>query len=133
MALGRQRLRVLVVDDHEDSRTMLRLLLEQTGHEAIEAVDGIDGVQLALSRRPDVAIVDIGLPGINGYEVARRLRQLPRSRPIALIALTGYGQDEDRRRALQVGFDRHLVKPVDAERLKLALIEVTRSQPANEE
>jgi CheY-like chemotaxis protein len=112
---------------------MLRLLLEQTGHEAIEAVDGIDGVQLALSRRPDVAIVDIGLPGINGYEVARRLRQLPRSRPIALIALTGYGQDEDRRRALQVGFDRHLVKPVDAERLKLALIEVTRSQPASEQ
>jgi signal transduction histidine kinase/ActR/RegA family two-component response regulator len=133
MALGRQRLRVLVVDDHEDTRTKLRLLLEQTGHEAIEAVDGIDGVQLALSRRPDVAIVDIGLPGINGYEVARRLRQLPHSRPIALIALTGYGQDEDRRRALQVGFDRHIVKPVDAERLKLALIEVTRSQPASEQ
>jgi signal transduction histidine kinase/ActR/RegA family two-component response regulator len=127
----RQRLRVLVVDDHEDSRTMLRLLLEQTGHDAIEAVDGIDGVQLALSRRPDVAIVDIGLPGISGYEVARRLRQLPRSRPMALIALTGYGQDEDRRRALQVGFDLHLVKPVDAERLKLALVEVTRPQQAN--
>jgi CheY-like chemotaxis protein/two-component sensor histidine kinase len=131
VASPRQRLRVLVVDDHEDSRTMLRLLLEQTGHEAVEAVDGIDGVQLALSRRPDVAIVDIGLPGINGYEVARRLRQLPRSRPIALIALTGYGQDEDRRRALQVGFDRHLVKPVDAERLKLALVEVTGTQQEN--
>jgi CheY-like chemotaxis protein len=131
VASARNPVRVLVVDDHEDSRTMLRLLLEQTGHEAIEAVDGIDGVQLALSRRPDVAIIDIGLPGINGYEVARRLRQLPRSRPIALIALTGYGQDEDRRRALQVGFDRHLVKPVDAERLKLALVEVTRSQQAN--
>ena len=120
-----RRLRVLVVDDHEDSRTMLRLLLEQTGHEAVEAVDGIDGVQLALSRRPDVAIVDIGLPGINGYEVARRLRKLPTSGTIGLIALTGYGQDEDRRRALQSGFDRHLVKPVDAERLTQALAEVT--------
>jgi CheY-like chemotaxis protein/anti-sigma regulatory factor (Ser/Thr protein kinase) len=122
-----RRLRVLVVDDHEDSRTMLRLLLEQTGHEAVEAVDGIDGVQLALSRRPDVAIIDIGLPGINGYEVARRLRALPMSGSIALIALTGYGQDEDRRRALQSGFDRHLVKPVDAERLTQALMEVAAS------
>ncbi len=120
-----RRLRVLVVDDHEDSRTMLRMLLEQAGHEAVEAVDGIDGVQLALSRRPDVAIIDIGLPGINGYEVARRLRALPMSGTIALIALTGYGQDEDRRRALQSGFDRHLVKPVDAERLNQALVEVT--------
>jgi signal transduction histidine kinase/ActR/RegA family two-component response regulator len=127
-APARRRLRVLVVDDHEDSRTMLRLLLEQTGHEAIEAVDGIDGVQLALSRRPDVAIIDIGLPGINGYEVARRLRALPISGTIALIALTGYGQDEDRRRALQSGFDRHLVKPVDAERLTQALMEVTAAQ-----
>jgi signal transduction histidine kinase/ActR/RegA family two-component response regulator len=124
----RRPLRVLVVDDHEDSRTMLRLLLEQAGHEAIEAVDGIDGVQLALSRRPDVAIIDIGLPGINGYEVARRLRALPMSGTIALIALTGYGQDEDRRRALQSGFDRHLVKPVDAERLTQALQEVTTPQ-----
>ena len=124
----RRALRVLVVDDHEDSRTMLRLLLEQTGHEAIEAVDGIDGVQLALSRRPHVAIIDIGLPGINGYEVARRLRALPMSGTIALIALTGYGQDEDRRRALQSGFDRHLVKPVDAERLTQALQEVTAPQ-----
>jgi CheY-like chemotaxis protein len=84
-------------------------------------------VQLALSRRPDVAIIDIGLPGINGYEVARRLRALPMSGSIALIALTGYGQDEDRRRALQSGFDRHLVKPVDAERLTQALMEVAAS------
>ncbi len=121
----RRRLHVLVVDDHEDSRTMLRLLLEQSGHEAVEAVDGIDGVQLALSYRPDVAIIDIGLPGINGYEVARRLRNLPTSRKIGLIALTGYGQDEDRRRALQSGFDRHLVKPVDAEQLGQALLEVS--------
>src|SRR5690606_40836707 len=110
-----RRLRVLVVDDHEDSRTMLRMLLEQTGHEAVEAVDGIDGVQIALSRRPDVAIIDIGLPGINGYEVARRLRALPMSGTIALIALTGYGQDEDRRRALQSGFARRLPTPAYAD------------------
>ncbi|MCC6532575.1 MAG: response regulator [Burkholderiales bacterium] len=130
-----RKLRVLVVDDHEDSRTMLRLLLEQTGHEAIEAVDGIDGVQLALSRRPDAAIIDIGLPGINGYEVARRLRALPTAANTGLIALTGYGQDEDRYRALEAGFDLHLVKPVGADRLVQALLEVTRTRsvaPRNE-
>jgi CheY-like chemotaxis protein/two-component sensor histidine kinase len=119
---------VLVVDDHDDSRTMLRLLLRQSGHEAIEAVDGIDGVQLALSTRPDVAVVDIGLPGISGYEVARRLRALPNGNETALIALTGYGQDEDRERALKAGFDLHLVKPVDAQRLEQALVQVTRAR-----
>ncbi|RPI42249.1 MAG: hybrid sensor histidine kinase/response regulator, partial [Betaproteobacteria bacterium] len=124
------RLLVLVVDDHEDSRTMLRMLLEQTGHETIEAVDGIDGVQLALSRRPDVAIIDIGLPGIDGYEVARRLRTLPTGANMVLIALTGYGQDEDRQRALQAGFDVHLVKPVDPQRLSQALVEVASTRVA---
>jgi CheY-like chemotaxis protein/anti-sigma regulatory factor (Ser/Thr protein kinase) len=121
------RLRVLVVDDHDDSRTMLGLLLQQNGHEAIEAVDGIDAVQLALTRRPDVAVVDIGLPGINGYEVARRLRALPNGKQTALIALTGYGQEEDKERAFKAGFDLHLVKPLDAERMAQALFEVTRT------
>ena len=120
-------LRVLVVDDHEDSRTMLRMLLEQTGHEAMEAVDGIDGMQIALSHRPDVAIIDIGLPGIDGYEVARRLRALPKGAQTIMIALTGYGQDEDRQRALQAGFDIHLVKPVEPERLSQALYQATRA------
>jgi signal transduction histidine kinase/ActR/RegA family two-component response regulator len=119
-------LKVLVVDDHEDSRTMLCMLLEQIGHTALEAVDGIDGVQLALSSRPDVAIIDIGLPGIDGYEVARRLRVLPGGAPAVMIALTGYGQDEDRQRALQAGFDIHLVKPVDPERLTQVLTEAAR-------
>ena len=126
-------LRVLIVDDHEDSRTMLRMLLEQTGHEAIEAVDGVDGLQFALSRRPDVAIVDIGLPGMNGYEVVRRLRAVPGGPDTVMIALTGYGQEADRQRALQAGFDIHLVKPVDAERLAQALVTVSRTRFAEEE
>jgi CheY-like chemotaxis protein len=119
-------LRVLVVDDHDDSRAMLRLLLQQSGHETVEAVDGIEGVQLALVSRPDAAIVEIGLPGIDGYEVARRLRKLPNGADIALIALTGYGQVEDRERALRAGFDEHLVKPLDAQRLEAALMQTAR-------
>ena len=122
-------LRVLVVDDHDDSRTMLGLLLQQNGHEAIEAVDGIDAVKVALTRRPDVAVVDIGLPGIDGYEVARRLRALPNGKQTALIALTGYGQEEDKELAFKAGFDLHLVKPLDAERLARALREVTHTRP----
>jgi len=118
---ARPDLRVLVVDDHDDSRAMLRLALQQSGYEAIEAMDGIEGVQLALTSRPDAAIVDIGLPGIDGYEVARRLRKLPDGANIALIALTGYGQIEDRERALRAGFDEHLAKPLDTERLEAAL------------
>jgi len=118
---ARHKLRVLVVDDHDDSRAMLRLLLQQSGHETIEAMDGIEGVQLALTARPDAAVVDIGLPGIDGYEVARRLRKLPHGARLALIALTGYGQAEDKERALRAGFDEHLVKPLDAQRLEAAL------------
>lgn len=120
-ATTRHKLRVLVVDDHDDSRAMLRILLQQSGHETIEAMDGIEGVQLALASRPDAAIVDIGLPGIDGYEVARRLRKLPHGARLALIALTGYGQVEDKERALRAGFDEHLVKPLDAQRLEAAL------------
>jgi CheY-like chemotaxis protein len=106
-------LHILVVEDNEDGRESLRELLEIWGHEVSVAGNGPEGVEMAFSIRPEVALVDIGLPGLDGNEVARRIRSLLGGDEISLIAMTGYGQPEDRRRALQAGFDRYLVKPVD--------------------
>lgn len=108
---------MLLVDDHNDSRRMLGLVLTLSGHEVLESGNGIEAIRVASSEHPDVAIVDIGLPGIDGLEVARRLRANPGTCSIGLIALSGYGQEEDRRCALEAGFDLHLVKPVEAARL----------------
>jgi PAS domain S-box-containing protein len=108
--------RVLVVEDNDDAREMLATLLELIGHEVHTARDGDAGVELAVRIKPDLALIDIGLPGIDGYEVARRIRK--QIREIRLIALTGYGQPEDRLRALGAGFDVHMVKPVDGTELQ---------------
>ena len=105
-------LRVLIVEDNGDGRETLRLLLELMGHEVRVAADGVDGVEQALAWRPDVAIVDLGLPRLNGYEVARRLRRELADR-IFLITQTGYCRPEDRREALAAGFDVHLSKPAE--------------------
>jgi signal transduction histidine kinase/CheY-like chemotaxis protein len=110
-------LRVLVVEDHADARETLRDLLQLTGHECRTARDGPDGLREAAAWQPDVAIVDIGLPGLSGYEVAQRLRADPATAGIRLIALTGYGQEQDRQQALEAGFDTHLVKPINTTRL----------------
>ncbi|MFZ6178118.1 response regulator [Nannocystis pusilla] len=112
------RRRILVVDDNEDGRKMLRKLCELQGHEVSEAADGLEGVRTALAERPDVAFVDIGLPGIDGYEVARRVRaQLDGHSPV-LIALSGYGSPEHRERAHEAGFDEHVVKPIKLANLR---------------
>jgi signal transduction histidine kinase/ActR/RegA family two-component response regulator len=103
---------VLVVEDNDDARDTLGMLLETMGHEVRMARDGASGVEQAFASPPDVALVDVGLPGIDGYEVARRLRARLGGR-ILLVALTGYGMPEDRARALDAGFDAHVVKPVD--------------------
>jgi PAS domain S-box-containing protein len=113
--------RVLIVEDNDDAREAVRLLLETAGHEVHEANDGRAGLQAALDTRPEVAIVDLGLPGIDGFELARRLRATAAGARIRLVALTGYGQPEDRARAAEAGFDAHLVKPVDERRLLAAL------------
>jgi CheY-like chemotaxis protein len=97
---------------------MLHEVLTYSGHEVREARDGATGIALAAESRPDVALIDIGLPDVDGYEVARRLRAAPGGRNIGLIAITGYGQPEDQKRAYEAGFDAHLTKPVAAERLK---------------
>jgi len=107
-------LRILIVDDNRDSADMLATLLQLAGHETFAAHDGLAAVEAAARLDPDVILLDIGLPMLNGYEAARRIREQrgQRRRPL-LIALTGWGQDEDRRRSDEAGFDAHLVKPVD--------------------
>ena len=114
---------VLIVEDNDDARESLRLLLESLGHRVIEASDGHRGLALALRHEPDVVLVDLGLPGLDGYEVARALRATPTGKTTALIAVTGYGQADDRRRSKEAGFDAHLVKPV-SEILLTSLISI---------
>jgi two-component system, sensor histidine kinase len=104
--------RVLLVEDKLDGRATLRNLLELWGYKVETAADGRQGVEKGLAWRPDVAVLDIGLPGLDGYEVARRLRAALGGR-LVLIALTGYGSPEDKQRAFDAGFDRHLTKPAD--------------------
>jgi PAS domain S-box-containing protein len=106
-------LRVLVVDDNTDAAESLAKLMQMSGHEVRTLANGAAAVAHAASFRPDAVLLDIGMPGMNGYEVARRLRELDRSQSICLIAMTGYGSDEDRARSAESGFDHHLVKPVD--------------------
>jgi signal transduction histidine kinase len=106
-------LSILIVEDNMDGRESLRDLLEIWGHQVELAENGLQGVERALAGQPDVALIDIGLPGLDGNEVARRIRAVFGTDHMSLIAMTGYGQPEDRRRALQAGFDSYLVKPVD--------------------
>ena len=108
---------VLVVEDNEDVREALRWLLECEGHRVRTARSWRDAIELTLQSSPDVALVDIGLPEVDGYELARRLRATPRGAAIRLLALTGYGRVEDRRRAQDAGFEVHLVKPVEPDDL----------------
>jgi signal transduction histidine kinase len=107
------RLSVLLIEDNDDGREMMATMLASSGHVVLQAGDGLEGVRIATTQHPDVALIDIGLPGIDGYEVARRLRKGDATRDIRLIALTGYGLAEDQRRVMEAGFDLHLVKPVD--------------------
>jgi signal transduction histidine kinase len=104
--------RVLVIDDNSDMRTTLRMLLKLGGHHVDEAADGVQGLELLLRLRPDVAFIDLGLPGRDGYEVARAIRRAPGGQSLYLVALTGYGQPQDRQRGLEAGFNAYLVKPV---------------------
>lgn len=116
--------RIVVVEDHADSREMLRTLLTLDGHHVEVAADGRAGLGLILDARPEVALIDVGLPELDGYEVARQVRRTPGSTMVRLVALTGYGQSYDRIRAQEAGFDLHLTKPVEPKELRRAL-EVT--------
>jgi PAS domain S-box-containing protein len=114
MQTPRARRRILVVDDNRDFANTLAALLETFGHEVRTVYDGRTAVAIAAEYRPDAVLLDIGLPEMNGYEVARELRQVPGLAQVRLVAFTGYGQEEDRRRVREAGFDFHLVKPVEA-------------------
>jgi len=113
----RRSRRLLVVDDNRDAANTLAALLESMGHEVRTAYDGQRAIALASEHPPDAVFLDIGLPGVNGYDVARALRALPALARTTLIAFTGYGHDEDRRRVREAGFDHHLVKPAGADQL----------------
>jgi PAS domain S-box-containing protein len=120
-APAREPQRVLVVEDNRDAAESLRLLLELLGHEVRVAYTGPEGVQAAQGWRPGIVLCDIGLPGLDGYGVARELRLNPTTAKVRLLALTGYGAEEDQRRSRQAGFDAHLVKPADPEQLQRLL------------
>jgi two-component system, chemotaxis family, CheB/CheR fusion protein len=122
------KLRIVVVEDNQDIRDTLEDLLRLDGHEVISAKEGISGAERIVEYCPDVAIVDVGLPGMDGYAVAKAVRAA-RGQNIRLIALTGYGRREDRIEAAQAGFDRHLVKPIDHEVLSQALAELLSQRP----
>jgi signal transduction histidine kinase/CheY-like chemotaxis protein len=118
---GARRQRVLIADDNRDAADSLRMLLEMDGHEVRAAHDGEQAVAAALDFRPDIAFLDIGMPKLNGYDVARRIRELGPAGRVRLVALTGWGQPEDRARSAAAGFDHHLTKPIDFEAMTAIL------------
>jgi CheY-like chemotaxis protein len=118
------RRRVLVVDDNLDAAESLVELLRLMGHDVRAAHDGVAAVAAAAEFRPDLALIDIGLPELNGYEVAHRIREAADSRDMLLVALTGYGQEEDRRKSREAGFDDHFVKPIAKEQLEALLTQI---------
>lgn len=112
-AVSQTARRILVVDDNRDAAESLAVLFELSGHETLTAFDGIEAVEAAATFRPDLVLLDIGLPKLNGYEAARKIRAQPGGDSMRLVALTGWGQEQDRRKSLEAGFDGHLVKPVN--------------------
>jgi CheY-like chemotaxis protein len=114
-------LRILLVEDHPEVAAAQALLLRALGYQVQTAYDGATALEMAKATDPDIAVVDIGLPGLDGYQVAEALRRDPATASIRLIALTAYGSAEDRKRSQHCGFETHLVKPASLEQLRLAL------------
>jgi len=123
--------RVLIVDDSEDGAESLAMLLQLSGHETHVAHDGVEAIEAAEKLHPDILLLDIGLPRLNGYEVCHRLRKEPWAKNLVLVALTGWGQEEDRHRSREAGFDAHLVKPVDHDALLRLLASLPGIDRAN--
>ena len=121
--------RVLVVDDNVSSAETLALLISLSGHTTQVAHSGMAALEAVEAKHPDVVLLDIGLPEMDGFEVARRIRQIDPNRQIMLVAVTGYGQEEDRRKSLEAGFNHHLVKPLDLDQLESILAPTTRPAP----
>jgi CheY-like chemotaxis protein len=125
-AAARAGRRILVVDDDHDSAESLAMLIQLMGHEVRAAHNGLAAVDLAEAFRPDLIVLDIGMPGLDGYEVCRRIRQHSWGRAAVIAALTGWSRDEDRDRSEQAGFDHFLVKPVDPKALENLIAAVRR-------
>ncbi|HEY2591547.1 MAG TPA: PAS domain S-box protein [Steroidobacteraceae bacterium] len=123
--------RVLIVDDNQDAANSLAMLLACEGHETAAVYSGSEALERVRAFQPDVALLDIGLPVMDGYELARRLRAMPESRGVRLVALTGYGQTEDHQRTREAGFDDHLVKPVDVPALERTLAGLRGATPGS--
>jgi signal transduction histidine kinase/ActR/RegA family two-component response regulator len=119
---------ILVVDDHADGRDMMALALELAGYRVVTAEDGPSALAVAAAERPHLGLLDVGLPGMDGYELARRLRGMPELVPLRLVAVTGYGQASDRARAKEAGFDEHLAKPVAVEALVQTLAKLRAAE-----
>ncbi len=115
--------RILIVDDNQDSTDSLAQLLELAGHETAKAYDGLAAVEMAAVFRPEVVLLDLGLPKLNGYDTAKKIREQPWGKDMVFVALTGWGQEEDQRRSAAAGFEAHLVKPVDLALLTKLLAE----------
>jgi CheY-like chemotaxis protein len=118
------RRRVVLVEDQADAREMMRMLLESLDHIVLDASDGASGIELIVKERPDAALIDIGLPEMNGYEVAQRIRARDELRRVKLVALSGYGAPNDVSAARSAGFDAHLIKPADLSRIQELLAHV---------
>jgi CheY-like chemotaxis protein len=121
--------RVLIVDDNRDAADSLAMLVEHGGHAAFVAYDGAGALEAAERERPDIVLLDIGLPQMTGHDVCREIRKAPWGRTMRVVALTGWGQEDDRRKSREAGFDAHLVKPVDFAKLLEMLAEGTSSPP----
>ena len=119
--------RILVVDDNRDSAMSLGMMLTIMGNETRTAHDGLAAVEAAAEFRPDMILLDIGLPKLNGYDACRRIREQPWVKGMVIVALTGWGQDEDKRRSREAGFDHHMVKPVDPDALMNLLTRLQRA------
>ena len=121
--------RIIIVEDNKDVRDLLRLRLSKLGHDVLDAKDGVEGLRVLLSEKPDLALVDLGLPGIDGFELARGVRE-KLGHDVVLVAVSGFGQPEDKRRALEAGFDEHITKPADVKDIEGILKRFPPRRPA---
>lgn len=118
--------RVLIVDDYPDAAEIACMLLGMLGHECRAAANGKDALDVASRFEPDIVLLDLGLPDVSGYEVARELRRMRGGQPLYLAAITGWGTDEDRARAIEAGFDQHVLKPADYAKLRDVIVRAER-------
>jgi CheY-like chemotaxis protein len=129
--LSRPSSRILIVDDNRDAASSLGMLLKMLGHEIEIANDGVAALDVMQSFRPTVALLDLGMPGMTGYEVVRRAHEMPECKDTIFVALTGWGQEEDRRKTREAGFNHHLLKPVNLGALEVLLSEATERASAD--